>query len=79
MWGDNGVVVTCHYCQLTGPTVVNRSLTSMGWCWCIAICCIFWPCVCVVCCIDSLNTYVHSCQNCNRPLGARNAGMPIYY
>ena len=79
IWGETPVVVTCHFCKFTGPTNVVRTLTPGGWCVCLILCLVFWPCVCVVCCIDSLNIYTHGCSNCGRPLGARNQGMSVYY
>ena len=80
IWPEISVQVDCHFCQRTGLTIVDRTLTSQGWlvCLLLAICgCAL--CCCIPCCVDSMNIYTHRCSNCKAPLGARNQGMPVYY
>ena len=81
IWPSEPCMVTCHYCQFKGQTRVDRTFNERGQCCCIFLCfcvlgCIGW---CIACCIDSWNIYTHHCSNCNKPVGARNAGQPIYY
>ena len=79
IWPESPIVVTCHMCKFQGPTLVERKLTDVGCCVCVLLCLICLCLSCIACCVDSLNVYTHSCSNCNRPLGARDKGMPVYY
>ena len=77
IWPTIPVGVTCHHCQHNGLTVVDRSMTGMGW----LVCLLLWfiGCCCIACCIPSCNTYVHSCHHCKRPLGELRAGMSVTF
>ena len=35
----------------------------------------FWPCACIPCCIDSLNSVTHKCPQCKNFLGRYKGGM----
>ena len=41
----------------------------------VALCYRLWPCACIPCCIESLNSVTHKCPRCNQFLGRYKGGM----
>ena len=73
-WPEHSIVITCHHCGHSGPTLVIETYSSMTWILFWVMCIFgFWLCCCIPMCISSLNNQTHSCGHCHKIVGQRIA------
>lgn len=75
-FGHNPVNMTCPHCQSQIRTSTDSEPGPMAWILAGILCVVgLWPCACIPCCIDSLNSVTHKCPNCKNFLGRYKGGM----
>jgi len=75
-FGHNPVNMTCPHCQSQIRTSTDSEPGAMAWILAGVLCVVgLWPCACIPCCIDSLNSVTHKCPNCKNFLGRYKGGM----
>jgi len=75
-FGHNPVNMTCPHCQSQVRTSTDSEPGALAWILAGVLCVVgLWPCACIPCCIDSLNSVTHKCPNCKNFLGRYKGGM----
>jgi lipopolysaccharide-induced tumor necrosis factor-alpha factor len=75
-FGHNPVNMTCPNCQCQIRTSTDSEPGPMAWILAGVLCVVgLWPCACIPCCIDSLNSVTHRCPNCKHFLGRYKGGL----
>jgi len=75
-FGSNPVNMTCPNCQSQIRTKTESEPGPLAWILAGVLCVVgFWPCACIPCCIDSLNSVTHKCPQCKQFLGRYKGGM----
>merc|ERR1712244_94700 len=76
VYGPSPVTMTCPHCQSQIRTSTDSEPGPMAWILAGVLCVVgLWPCACIPCCIESLNTVTHKCPNCKAFLGRYKGGM----
>lgn len=75
-FGPNSIEMMCPHCQSQVRTSTDSEPGALAWILAGILCVVgLWPCACVPCCIDSLNSVTHKCPNCRQFLGRYRGGM----
>jgi len=75
-FGPYPVDMLCPHCQCQIKTTTESEPGPMAWILAGVLCVVgLWPCACVPCCIESLNTVSHKCPNCKHFLGRYKGGL----
>jgi len=75
-YGPNPVDMVCPHCQCQIRTSTDSEPGPLAWIFAGILCVVgLWPCACVPCCIESLNSVTHKCPNCKAFLGRYKGGM----
>lgn len=75
-FGSSPVNMTCPHCQSQIRTSTDSEPGPLAWILAGVLCVVgLWPCACIPCCIDSLNSVTHKCPNCKNFLGRYKGGM----
>merc|ERR1711997_396079 len=75
-FGPNPIEMMCPHCQSQVRTSTESEPGALAWILAGILCVVgLWPCACVPCCIDSLNSVTHKCPNCRQFLGRYRGGM----
>jgi len=75
-FGPNSIEMVCPHCQSQVRTATDSEPGALAWILAGILCVVgLWPCACVPCCIDSLNSVTHKCPNCRQFLGRYRGGM----
>jgi len=75
-FGPRPVNMTCPHCQAQIRTQTDSEPGPMAWILAGVLCIVgLWPCACIPCCIDSLNSVTHKCPQCKNFLGRYKGGM----
>jgi len=75
-FGPNSIETMCPHCQSQVRTSTESEPGALAWILAGILCVVgLWPCACVPCCIDSLNSVTHKCPNCRQFLGRYRGGM----
>jgi lipopolysaccharide-induced tumor necrosis factor-alpha factor len=75
-FGSNPVNMTCPHCQSSIRTDTDSEPGPLAWILAGVLCVVgLWPCACIPCCIDSLNSVTHKCPQCKNFLGRYKGGM----
>jgi len=75
-FGTHPVDMVCPHCQCQIRTTTESEPGPMAWILAGVLCVVgLWPCACVPCCIESLNSVTHKCPNCKNFLGRYKGGM----
>ena len=77
--GPNPVTMTCPHCQSQIRTSTGSDPGALAWILGGVLCVVgLWPCACIPCCIDSLNSVTHKCPKCKQFLGRYKGGSQGY-
>jgi len=75
-FGHSPVNMVCPHCQAQIRTSTDSEPGPMAWILAGVLCVVgLWPCACIPCCIDSLNSVTHKCPNCKNFLGRYKGGL----
>lgn len=75
-FGPHPVQMVCPHCQCQVQTSTDSEPGPMAWILAGVLCIVgLWPCACIPCCIDSLNSVTHKCPNCKNFLGRYKGGL----
>jgi len=75
-FGPNPVDMVCPHCQCQIRTTTESEPGPLAWIFAGVLCVVgLWPCACIPCCIESLNSVTHKCPNCKNFLGRYKGGM----
>ncbi|TRY62909.1 hypothetical protein TCAL_08209 [Tigriopus californicus] len=75
-FGHRPVNMVCPHCQSQICTSTESEPGAMAWVLAGVLCVVgLWPCACIPCCIDSLNSVTHKCPNCRNFLGRYKGGF----
>lgn len=75
-YGPNPVDMVCPHCQCQIRTTTESEPGPLAWIFAGVLCVVgLWPCACIPCCIESLNSVTHKCPNCKNFLGRYKGGM----
>jgi len=75
-FGPRPVDMMCPHCQCQIRTTTESEPGVMAWILAGVLCVVgLWPCACIPCCIDTLNSVTHKCPNCKHFLGRYKGGM----
>lgn len=75
-FGASPVNMTCPNCQCQIRTSTDSEPGPLAYILAGVLCVVgLWPCACIPCCIDSLNSVTHKCPNCKNFLGRYKGGM----
>lgn len=75
-YGPHPVDMICPHCQCQIKTSTESEPGAMAWILAGVLCVVgLWPCACIPCCIESLNTVSHKCPNCKHFLGRYKGGL----
>merc|ERR1719353_2354431 len=65
-FGEPSVYMTCPHCQQNVNTVTTYKMGGLGWIIVLVMFFFgFWLCMCIPCCVPSLQDVDHTCPNCN--------------
>ena len=62
--GKDPIKITCPNCKHLGYTNVENRITNTMWLTSGIMCLVFWPLVCLPCCVMQPETH-HYCDNCD--------------
>jgi lipopolysaccharide-induced tumor necrosis factor-alpha factor len=75
VFGFRPIDMVCPHCQHNITTATDGEPSAMAWIIGGVLCALqFYCCMCIPCCIDSLQTVTHKCPNCNKFLGRYKGG-----
>jgi len=76
VFGHRPVTMVCPHCQQNITTSTDSEPSAMAYVISAVLCIVgLWPCACVPCCIDSLQTVRHKCPSCRKYLGSYKGGL----
>jgi len=74
-YGFRPIDMVCPHCQHNITTATDSEPSAMAWIIGGVLCALqFYCCMCIPCCIDSLQTVTHKCPNCKKFLGRYKGG-----
>jgi len=74
-FGFRPIDMVCPHCQHNITTATDSEPSAMAWVIAGVLCALqFYCCMCIPCCIDSLQTVTHKCPNCKKFLGRYKGG-----
>eukprot|EP00088_Acartia_fossae_P041330 TRINITY_DN4323_c0_g2_i1.p1 TRINITY_DN4323_c0_g2~~TRINITY_DN4323_c0_g2_i1.p1 ORF type:complete len:192 (-),score=58.53 TRINITY_DN4323_c0_g2_i1:306-815(-) len=74
-FGFRPINMVCPHCQHNITTSTDGEPSVMAWVIGGVLCALqFYCCMCIPCCIDSLQTVTHKCPNCDKFLGRYRGG-----
>eukprot|EP00095_Tigriopus_kingsejongensis_P004010 maker-scaffold874_size86240-snap-gene-0.15 protein:Tk04010 transcript:maker-scaffold874_size86240-snap-gene-0.15-mRNA-1 annotation:"litaf homolog" len=75
-FGSSPVNMVCPHCQCQIRTQTDSEPGALAWILSGVLCVVgLWPCACIPCCIDTLNSVTHKCPNCKNFLGRYKGGF----